>query len=63
MCLFKVTMVGGVQICQCRFLVYGGASKLLRTSTVLSALKKTTKDNVSYESGFIWGQNEDYSPG
>ena len=56
-------MVGGVQICQCRFLVYGGASKLLRTSTVLSALKKTTKDNVSYESGFIWGQNEDYSPG
>ena len=48
---------------------YGGASKLLRTSTLLPALKKKTttttktKANVSYESGFIWGQNEDYSPG
>ena len=36
-CLCTVTMVGGVQIGQHRFLVYGGAGKLLRTSTVLSA--------------------------
>ena len=36
-CLCMVTMAGGVRIGQHRFLVYGGAGKLLRTSTVLSA--------------------------